>query len=88
MYFGVQNGGLTAGDQLLSVDGQSLVGLTQERYVAMALQLWPSPQVVNREPHICLLKTGHVKGSVIISFNVFVLVYHCHASCALFLPSL
>lgn len=27
----VQNGNLTAGDQLLSVDGQSLVGLNQER---------------------------------------------------------
>lgn len=27
----VQNGQLTAGDQLLSVDGQSLVGLSQER---------------------------------------------------------
>lgn len=33
MYFYfVQNGRLTAGDQLLSVDGQSLIGLSQERY--------------------------------------------------------
>jgi len=27
-----QDGRLTAGDQLLKVDGQSLVGITQEKY--------------------------------------------------------
>ncbi|XP_058471589.1 afadin [Solea solea] len=35
------NGGLTAGDQLLSVDGQSLVGLSQERAAAIMLQTGP-----------------------------------------------
>ncbi|XP_070834683.1 afadin [Chaetodon trifascialis] len=35
------NGGLTAGDQLLSVDGQSLVGLSQERAAAIMMQTGP-----------------------------------------------
>lgn len=30
-WFVLQNGKLTAGDQLLSVDGHSLVGISQER---------------------------------------------------------
>uniref|UniRef100_A0AAQ5YST2 PDZ domain-containing protein n=1 Tax=Amphiprion ocellaris TaxID=80972 RepID=A0AAQ5YST2_AMPOC len=35
------NGRLTAGDQLLSVDGQSLVGLSQERAAAIMMQTGP-----------------------------------------------
>ncbi|XP_044022668.1 afadin isoform X2 [Siniperca chuatsi] len=35
------NGRLTAGDQLLSVDGQSLVGLSQERAAAIMVQTGP-----------------------------------------------
>ncbi|XP_053192239.1 afadin [Scomber japonicus] len=35
------NGRLTAGDQLLSVDGQSLVGLSQERAAATMMQTGP-----------------------------------------------
>ncbi|XP_071380560.1 afadin [Centroberyx affinis] len=35
------NGRLTAGDQLLSVDGQSLVGLNQERAAAIMMQTGP-----------------------------------------------
>ncbi|XP_006798723.1 afadin isoform X1 [Neolamprologus brichardi] len=35
------NGQLTAGDQLLSVDGQSLVGLSQERAAAIMMQTGP-----------------------------------------------
>ncbi|XP_068608234.1 afadin-like [Brachionichthys hirsutus] len=35
------NGRLTAGDQLLSVDGQSLVGLSQDRAAALIMQTGP-----------------------------------------------
>ncbi|XP_069391951.1 afadin isoform X2 [Paralichthys olivaceus] len=35
------NGGLAAGDQLLSVDGQSLIGLNQERAAAIMVQTGP-----------------------------------------------
>ncbi|XP_068577714.1 afadin [Cebidichthys violaceus] len=35
------NGSLTAGDQLLSVDGQSVVGLSQERAAAIMMQTGP-----------------------------------------------
>ncbi|XP_034531280.1 afadin [Notolabrus celidotus] len=35
------NGRLTAGDQLLSVDGQSLVGISQERAAAIMMQTGP-----------------------------------------------
>ncbi|XP_039993356.1 afadin-like [Xiphias gladius] len=35
------NGRLTAGDQLLSVDGQSLIGLSQERAAAIMVQTGP-----------------------------------------------
>lgn len=33
----MQDGRLTAGDQLLKVDGQSLVGITQEKWVTIKI---------------------------------------------------